>query len=226
MIRINLLPEEYRRKARTPIKILLALVGAVTANAGLLAYWCWLAFGVASEIDTERSVLQLEMDGLTPRVNYHHALDAETKIYATRENTLAEITKNRVAWTKKLDELIDVVHSGNDGVRHYVWLDDIVVKQQAGGLRRRGAGAGFGSLKGQGHSGSPRWNQVANFLEDVEDHELTDFIEDFSKPGSPEGTLSPADDNLIPAVNWSFPLTLELKSPDERQKARLLKESK
>ena len=226
MIRINLLPEEYRRKARTPIKILLTLVGVVAVNSALLAYWCWLAFGVMSEIDTERSVLQLEMDGLTPRVNYHHALDAETKLYASREKTLAEITKNRVAWTKKLDELIDVVHSGNDGVRHYVWFDDIIVKQTAGGARRRGATQAFGSLKSGGHSGSPRWNQVANFLEDIEDHELSDFIEDFNKPGSPEGTLSPADENLIPAINWSFPLTMELKSPDERQKARLLKESK
>lgn len=223
MIRINLLPDEYRRKARTPFKVMLAVSGAVTLNASLLAYWCWLTFGVSAEVETERSVLQLEMDGLTPQVNYHNSLDAETKVFASREQTLAQITRNRVAWTKKLDELVDVVHSGNDGVAHYIWFDDLQVRQEAGG-GRRGTTASFGNLKATGHSGSPKWNQVANFLEDVEDGELTAFIDDFSQPGSPEGTLNPPDDDLIPSVNWSFPLTLALKSPDERAVARLAEE--
>src|SRR5205085_7433785 len=55
MIRINLLPEEYRKKARTPIKLLLAVAGAVTVNGALLAWWGWAAFGVASEIESEKS---------------------------------------------------------------------------------------------------------------------------------------------------------------------------
>ncbi|MCP3916931.1 MAG: hypothetical protein GY711_15390 [bacterium] len=226
MIRINLLPEEYRRKARTPFKVMLAVAGAVTVNASLLAYWCWLTFGVAAEIETERSVLQLEMDGLTPQVNYHNALDGEIKVFASRELTLATITKKRVLWTKKMDELIDVVHSGNDGLDHYIWFDDLQVKQEEGGGGRRRGGDSFGSLKASGHSGSPKWNQVANFLEDIEDRDLTFFIEDFSKPGSPEGTLNPPDDDLIPAVNWSFPLTLDLRNPDDRLAARAEEVSK
>ena len=39
MIRINLLPEEYRKKARTPIKLLLGVTAAAAINAGLLAWW-------------------------------------------------------------------------------------------------------------------------------------------------------------------------------------------
>ena len=71
-------------------------------------------------------------------------------------------------------------------------------------------------MKANGHSGSDKWNQVANFLEDIEDTELSGFIRDFAAPGMPQGTQNSPDPDLIPAVNWSFPLTLGLRSPDER----------
>ena len=57
MIRINLLPDEYRRRARTPIRLLAATLAAVTVTTSLFAYWTWLAFGVAAEVETRRSTL-------------------------------------------------------------------------------------------------------------------------------------------------------------------------
>ena len=81
MIRINLLPEEYRKKARTPFKMMLAVSSAVAVNATTLAYYVWMTFGITAELDTEFSVLQMEMDGLTPQVNYHDALDVEIKFH-------------------------------------------------------------------------------------------------------------------------------------------------
>ena len=88
MIRINLLPEQYRKKARTPIKLMLGMAAAVAVNSVLVAWWGHLALGVQAEIDTEKSALQLEMDGLTPQVNYFHSLQSEGKQYTTRETTL------------------------------------------------------------------------------------------------------------------------------------------
>ena len=215
MIRINLLPEEYRRRARTPLKLVASFAAVVAVNGSLLAYWCWMAFGVAGEIETRRSVLQIEMDGLTPQVNYHNALQAETKIYASREQTLSEITKNRVLWTRKLDELIDVVNLGGDGVRHFIWFDDLNVKQESDPRARS-----WGELSASGHSGSAKWDQVANFLEDLEDVSLTNFIDTFNKPAPPEGTQNPPDEELIPSEVWSFPLKIGLKSAEERVAAR------
>lgn len=212
MITINLLPEEYRKKARTPIKLMLAISTVVAINSGLIAYWSWLSFGIAAEVETARSVLQLEMDGLTPQVKYHDSLDAETKIYASREQTLSAITKNRVLWTKKVDELIDIVNIGGDGVSHYVWFDDLIVDQRQG----VGLAGGFGTLKASGHSGSDKWDQVANFLEDVADTDLTPFINDFHTPAWPEGQQSVKDEELVPSEVWGFPLSMELRAPDER----------
>ena len=211
MIQINLLPEEYRLKARTPFKVMLSVTGAVGLIGCLVAYWAWLALGIGAKVESERAVAQLEMDGLTPQVNYHRALEAETKIYASREKTLGEITSNRILWTRKVDELIDVVNIGDDGLRHYIWFDDLNVSQTKD---RRSKS--FGELRANGHSGSPQWDQVAVFLEDVADPEVSDFIDDFHSPAWPEGTQSSKDEELVPSEVWSFPLQVSLKGPDER----------
>ncbi|MFT7667632.1 MAG: hypothetical protein ACI8X5_000311 [Planctomycetota bacterium] len=203
MIRINLLPEEYRRKAKTPIKLMLAVAGVVTVSSSLAAYYGWLAYGVAASVSSELSVLETEDDGLRPQVAYHKALDVESSQHRKREETLAQITDSRISWTRKVDEFIDVVNQGGDGDRHLVWFDNLNVTQGVGGGRGKA-----GNLIGSGHSGSDNFGQVANFLDDIEG---STFIEDFHSPGSPQGSETLTDAELMPAVVWAFPLTIELK---------------
>lgn len=211
MIRINLLPEEYRKKARTPIKLLLGVTAAAAINGGLAAWWAWSTFAVAAQIDSEKTVMQTEMDGITPQLNYYHSLEGESKQYKSRETTLAAITKSRISWTRKLDELIDVVNRGGDGQRHLVWLDDLQVAQSADPSAKTP-----GSLHANGHSGSDKFAQVANFLEDLES---SPFIHDFQPPTPPEGTETLVDETLVPPVAWAFPLSLSLKTAEERDAA-------
>jgi hypothetical protein len=208
MIRINLLPEEYRKKNRTPLKMMLAVATGVTVNSILLAWYAWLAFGVSAEIESERTVLQTELDGLTPQVDYHKSLDGEQLRYAAREKTLAGITASRINWTRKVDELITVINAGGEGGRHFVWLDDLTVQQT---VNERANNAG--SLKAAGHSGSDNFAQVANFLEDLEN---SPFIVEFLPPAPPEGTQTLVDNELIPPVVWAFPLALDIKTPEQR----------
>lgn len=205
MIRINLLPEEFRRQKRSSIGVLLAITGAVAVNGVLGAWYGWLAFGVAAEIESERAVLQIELDGLKPQVDYHKSLDAEQKQFASRETTLAGITKSRVSWTRKLDELVSVANNGGEGQRHFVWFDDLSVQHTLDGRSKTP-----GSLKASGFSGSENFAQVANFLEDIE---RSQFVEDFEKPAAPEGSQSKIDKELIPSIVWAFPLQLTLKAP-------------
>ena len=123
--------------------------------------------------------------------------------------TLAEITKSRVCWTRKIDELIDVVNQGGEGQRHFVWLDDLIVDQKNDSRQNS-----FGSVRASGHSGSDNFAQVANFLEDLE---TSPFVRDFFPPAPPEGTQTVVDTELIPSEVWAFPLALNLKGPEERQ---------
>jgi Tfp pilus assembly protein PilN len=207
MIRINLLPEEYRRKARTPIKLMLAVTALVSLNASMFAWLGWLAFGVAASVSSEKTVLNTENDGLKPQVAYHKSLKGESARHSKREQTLAKITADRISWTRKLDELVDVVNRGDIGQRHLVWFDSLSVQQGAGGPK-----GSAGSLTAGGHSGSDNFGQVANFLDDLEQ---SAFIEDFHPPAPPEGTEQQEDPELMPSVVWAFPLSVELKELDE-----------
>jgi Tfp pilus assembly protein PilN len=210
MILINLLPDEFRQKRRTPVKLLLAVSAAVAVNGSLAAFWAWTAFGVAAEVKSELGVLQDQKASIDPQVAYHRDLEKESELFEARENTLKKITVNRISWTRKLDELIDVVNVGGDGEKYLVWFDDLTVDQKEGGRSKT-----FGSLKATGHSGSTNPSHVANFLDDLE---RSTFCEDFNKPAPPEGQQSSKDEDLMPSDVWNFPLEVALKAPEMRQR--------
>ncbi len=210
MILINLLPEEYRQKRRTPIKLLLGVSAAVAVNGSLAAFWAWTAFGVAAEVKSELAVLQDQKAGLDPQVAYHQDLEKESQLFDAREQMLKQITANRISWTRKVDELIDVVNLGGDGEKYLVWFDDLTVDQKESSRNKS-----FGSLKATGHSGSTNPSHVANFLDDLE---RSTFCEDFNKPAPPEGSQSSKDEGLMPAEVWNFPLEVTLKAPEARQR--------
>ncbi len=210
MIRINLLPEEYQRTARTPLKLMVAVSAVVTINASLAAWCGWLAYGVTATVDSELAVLKTEDDGLAPQVTYNKSLTTESQQHSLRESTLSEINDSRISWTRKLDELVDVVNRGGGGERHLIWFDSMDVKQDGG----TGRGPSAGSLKADGHSGSDVFAQVANFLDDLEE---SPFISDFERPAPPEGSGSVEDKELVPAVVWAFPLNVALKSGDDKK---------
>ena len=75
----------------------------------------------------------------------------------------------------------------------------------------------FGKLKASGFSGSKDFAHVANFLEDIEQ---SPFLDDFRPPAPPEGSQNTKDEGLVPSEVWSFPLELDLKSPEERKQKR------
>ncbi len=209
MILIDLLPPEYRQKRRTPIKLMVAVVASVAINASLIAWWSWTAFGVAAEVKSELSILKDTSQGLQSQVAYHRSLEAETKLFQAREDMLTKVTSARVSWTRKVDELIDVINVGGDGEKYLIWLDDLTVD-----IKENKRANSFGQFKSAGHSGSDKFANVANFLEDLE---RSSFIADFSPPGKPEGSEQARDEELVPSSVWNFPLELALKAPDERK---------
>lgn len=212
MILINLLPQEYRRKNRTPVRFTVGVCVAVAVNCSLLAWWAWLGFGVRAEVDSELAVHTDTMDSISPQIAYHRSLERENALYLSRETTLQGITSNRMSWAQKIDQLIDVVNRGGDGEKYLVWFNDLSVEQSADPRRNS-----FGSIRSGGHSGNPNFAHVANFLEDLE---ASPFAVDFQPPAPPEGSQSSVDKDLMPAEVWSFPLDLALMAPDERRAAR------
>ncbi len=210
MILINLLPEAYREKSKTPVKYMAGVAASVSICGSLLAFWAWTAFGVAAEVRSQLTVLSDTKAGLEPQVNYHRELEAESKIFQAREQLLDRITSSRVGWTRKLDELIELVN--RQGEENYlVWFKDLEAQVQDNARSKV-----YGRLKAEGHT-AESLSHVANFLEDVSQSKLRDV---FGPPHAPEGSASETDEGLVPAKIWTFPLHLDLKSPEERKELR------
>ena len=208
MITINLLPVEFRpQPGITPKKAALLATGALV-NASLLAWWGWLAIGVSASVDSELTQLDERMAGLTPQVEFHRGLEAEHRQYQSRGNTLNEITSERISWTRKLDEIVDLIDRGSEASHYLVWLGNLQVSQVSDPKRDQ-----YGNFRADGFSGSGNFANLANFLQDLEE---SSFANGFNSPAPPEGSQAKVDEELVPSEVWSFPVELSLKSPKER----------
>ena len=74
---------------------MVAVTATVALNASLLAWYGWLALGVAAGVQSELDVLRTETEGLAPQVAYHNSLKQESARHEKREKTLAEINASR-----------------------------------------------------------------------------------------------------------------------------------
>ncbi len=210
MITINLLPDEYRKSKRSSFKAMAAIAAFVAVDATLVAWWAWTAFGVQAQIEGHLAVLQGEYDNQAPQVAYHRSLERENKEFLSREQTLNDISTTRIAWTEKVDQLVDVVNRGGDGEKYLVWFGDLNVVQKVD--KRTGT---LGSLRADGFSGSASITHMANFLDDLAQ---SDFARGLLPPKPPQGRLSETDPTRIPSEVWSFPLEFQIKAPDEPKK--------
>jgi len=208
MILINLLPAAHRQRKRAPLKFLAVVSASATVNASLLAFWAWTAFGVAAEVRSELRVLQDTESGLQPQVAYHKDLEAESKLFESREATLKKVTETRVSWTEQVDYVVDLINRGGDGDKYLIWLDGLTVD-----TKENSRAGSYGTLKAAAHSGTSNITHVANFLEDVEQSSLR-F--NFTPPAVAEGSAASKDPGLMPSEIWNFPLDMNLKAPKDR----------
>jgi hypothetical protein len=207
MIRLNLLPVHHRRR-RTPAKWMAFMCVVVALNSTLFAWWTFSEFGIRLAVEAELDVLRLELKGIEPQLDHHEALQRERARHARREETLRGIAAESISWTAKLDQLTDVVTLGDEDGRHMVWFNDLTADINSG---RRGEEGG--DLRAGGVSGSERFAEVADFLDDLV---ASPFGSDLGLPAPPEGSASLVDSELQPSLVWSFPLQLALRAEEDR----------
>jgi Tfp pilus assembly protein PilN len=204
MIYVNLLPKEFRGRERMPVKQVIALTGLVGASCSMAALGAWLWFGEYATVQSDRALAQETLDSLQPQLTQVKALVAEKKSFESRAATLEEIAQNRVSWTAKLDQMIDVVNSGGSGQKYLIWLDDLTVSRQ---YDKKTKTAGI--FKAQANCGGENIGLVANFLDDLQ---ASEFFSGFEPPKPPEGKSRDDGEGLIPASAWNFDLELKLKA--------------
>jgi Tfp pilus assembly protein PilN len=207
MIYINLLPQEFRARQRMSLKNVALMGGLVAANCSLLAWAAWLWFGEYATTQSDRQVAQETLDSLQAQIAYVKALEGEKKSFESRESTLVAIAQNRVGWTAKVDQIIDVINKGGSGEKYLIWLDDLTISRQYDKNTKTA-----GMFKAQASCGGESVGMVANFLDDLQDSE---FFAGFDAPKPPEGKMRDDGADLVPSSAWMFELELKLRSQDK-----------
>ncbi len=210
MIRVNLLPPEYRKADGTPIARFVALTLGVFLTATAMSVWGYVHFGMLAEVRDRRAQMEDEVVQLQQLAERSQALLAEFKEYQRRRETIEEIDTNRILWSEKLDQLADLIHNKGDTERHFVWLASV---RSAGG-RMSGSG---GQFQIAGWSGANELEYLANFNDDVRDSG-EDFFDDFMGIDPPRGERVQFSDGRLPEMAWRFTMGMDLKPLGWREK--------
>lgn len=207
MIRVNLLPPEYRTVERTPVARLVVLLLGVLCVGGSAGYWIYFHMGPLKFWEDQREQLDVEAKNLKIRADRSRALQAEYDEYRKRRDEIEAIGQSRILWSKKLDQLADIIDNGGSRADHQGWLQSLSVTAP------RGVDGGQIALNGMnGGAGLDRQNALNRAL-----RETQEFFEDFSFISPPGGTLQTYKDDLIPEAAWKFTWQLRLKKPGWRE---------
>ena len=217
MTRINLLPQDYRKRTATPLGVLLPTVGAITVVLVLGFGWAWLHFAELAKVEGVRTDLEATLQSKGPSLAYVAALKEEHADFENRKSTIKEIASSRVLWTKKLDELFDIATNDDGGAQYLIWLSSLEVKPPSvGGGRGRTAALGE-TLTMKGHCFADKAPlQKYNQFHAAIKH--SDFFRDFATLDDPAGKAVEFDDKLKPSSAWAMDLTLSMR-PRDPQKA-------
>jgi Tfp pilus assembly protein PilN len=101
MIRVNLLPEEYRKVEKTPLSLfLLIVVGVAVVCLALL--FCVYLFMSTGRLRRELDNKMRQRDTLQGLAKYADKLESELANYRKRLDTIMSIRASRIYWSKKL----------------------------------------------------------------------------------------------------------------------------
>jgi hypothetical protein len=107
MLRINLLPKELQSAAKTPVVIFATVVAGVTLTLVAVCILCYLWFKVVvlkERLERKRD----EVSQLQRHASEVDALLEDIADYKEREKAIISVKTNRILWSKKIDELIQL----------------------------------------------------------------------------------------------------------------------
>jgi len=200
MIRINLLPEEYRRAERTSPKVFATMLLGVALVCSSFGWFGVVYIGDLGNAEIEEAAVSESLSGKRQRAGYHDQLVKEKREFEKRSDTIQSIGKSRIFWAEILDQVIDVVNNDGDTDRHLAWFNSINVRS---GDKDRGPTV---TMPGWVQGGSQGLKKVADFHEDLEH---SPFFINVASKSAPSGVVEVDTQRLPPEstffnLAWTF----------------------
>lgn len=203
MIRVNLLPQEYRKAESTPLKQFFATMGAVVVLALAAVGFLLVHYGKLgpkqADLETITEVVKQQAQGVKDSKN----LATWLQEYKSQYDKIDKVAMTRVLWSRKIDEIWEVVVSPTPANRYDVWLKGLsgkvvdVPNKSGGEVQFSGASAG---------------SQVVRLSDFHESVKTSPFFKEFQAITYPYGNREqlPGTDRE-PKEGWTFQFTLQLK---------------
>src|SRR5947207_2386054 len=109
MIQVNLLPPEYRAAAGTPVARFVAIVSGVVLVVGATCAFAYTHFIQLAKVREVRTIREEEVKSKESQKEHSLALQKEVEEYEQRRRAIQTINRNRVLWSRKLDQFFDIV---------------------------------------------------------------------------------------------------------------------
>ena len=215
MIRINLLPEDYRKSERTAPKLFAATLLGVISVCSILGWFGYVYFGHLANLSVEEAAVAENLASKKKMSEYYDSLVQEKTEYSKRSKTIQSISKSRVRWARIMDELIDVVNNNGDTERHLAWFKSITVRP--GDNKKRGY-----TLRCPGSVQGNTLAKLANFHDDISN---APFFRNVLSKSAPAGTVQ-RDSKRIPPEALFFNLEIVFKPTQKWQRDELDAEPK
>lgn len=217
MIRINLLPQELQQAARTPVKLFVTIVvGIIVVLLSAVSYGYLFFNTMVLAERVERK--QEEVEHLKANAAEVDSLLDDIQDYKQREQAIINIKTNRILYSRKLDELVQITPK-------HIWILQLRVREAV-----KGEGAKFeesgGYLELACVSSGKEVNQLTNFrtrLKNVDEFytnfidepiRMENFYNDFINITRPEWQLVMLDKFKEPH-NLKFTVRLDLRMLEE-----------
>jgi len=213
MIKVNLLPTEYRKAEATPLKQFFATVGAVVFAALAVVVWGFVHFRALQPAVRQLEQLKDDVASQANEVDTSKKLAAQLAEYQGRFKKIDEVAAGRLVWSRKLDEVWEVLVNPRMG-RYEVWIDTFSASLVGGGRDMKVGG----TVTFAGTSAGSQMFRLADFHKDLKE---SDFFKDCMEITPPYGTRKPLEGNdREPKEGWSFSFILTLKPLPDLYKDR------
>jgi cell division protein FtsB len=225
MIRVNLLPPEYRAAAGTPVARFVAIVAGVVAVVGAGCWYSYTHFVQLQKVREVKALREEEASNKERQKDRSLALQREIDEYEQRRKAIHAINRNRVLWSRKLDQFFDLV--ANREAPYNGWLEELEIPTQMASNRRPGQlgeptdGGTFrfsGFLAMQSPNEAPAQNS-AFYRAITGDPEgsgkSSEFFGEFSTISNPSIDIVAANQSkhLTPPITGAFKYELRLRPP-------------
>ena len=228
MIQVNLLPPEFRAATGTPVVRFVAIVAGVVLVIGASCAYAYTHFIQLAKVLEVKSLREEEAKSKESQKARSLALQVEIAEYEQRRRAIQTINRNRVLWSRKLDQFFDVV-AGREAP-YSAWLEELEVPMKLA-TNRRATGSVGGATVGDGgqfkfngflamHSANEAPAQNSAFYKALTGdpeitHQPSEFYSDFLSISNP--TIDIIDTHgpelLSPPVLDAYKYELRLKPP-------------